>query len=320
MTRNYSAGGATARRTSEQATCGLRGPRVRVCHAGQVSEAITWDADRVRELWPTPWAGDDKYSRGVLGVVAGSDAYPGAALLVANGAIRAGVGMLLYVGPRRVQDLVLASRPEVVAHHPSDVAARLPRAHAWVVGPGVADYPEQEAAIGAVIASGLPLVVDAGALEETARARASGARETPADRVLFTPHVGELVRALAALRHDVTAADVERDREAHARLLAEAARATVLLKGANSVIAVPGGAVIRLPEASPWLATAGTGDVLAGIAGALLAAGLSAADAGACAAWVHAGAALRASAGGPISALDVAQAVPAVIGSVLNAR
>jgi NAD(P)H-hydrate repair Nnr-like enzyme with NAD(P)H-hydrate dehydratase domain len=126
-----------------------------------------------------------------------------------------------------------------------------------------------------------------------------------------------LIRTLGALRHDVTRADVEHDRGGHARLLAETARATVLLKGSVTVIASPGGALIWLPEAPAWLATAGSGDVLAGIAGSLLAAGLPAAEAGACAAWIHARAGLLASAGGPLAALDIAENLPIAIGDVL---
>ncbi|WP_062303793.1 ADP-dependent NAD(P)H-hydrate dehydratase [Demequina subtropica] len=276
-----------------------------------------WERDDVASAWPVPGAADDKYSRGVVGVVAGSEAYPGAAALVVSGAVRAGAGMVRYVGPTRAQDLVLAHRPEAVVHHPVDAAERLPRAQAWVVGPGVADYPEQDAAIGAVIAESAPMVVDAGALETVARARAAGARAIGAERVLLTPHAGELVRTLGALRHDVTAADVERDRVGHARLLAETARATVLLKGALTLVVSPGGGAIELPLAPAWLATAGAGDVLAGIAGALLAAGLRADVAGATAAWVHARAAEQASVGGPVAALDVATALPKVVAGLL---
>lgn len=275
------------------------------------------DRSWVAAVWPRPRAEDDKYSRGVVGIVAGSEAYPGAAVLVACAAARAGAGMVRYVGPRRAQDLVLARRPEVVVHDPADASDRLPSASAWIVGSGVADHPGQDAVIGAALASGTPLVADAGALEACVRSRAAGARQTPPDRVLLTPHARELVRALTALRHDVTVADVERDRAGHARLLAETARATVLLKGSRTIIASAGGAVVELEEAPAWLATAGSGDVLAGIAGALLASGLSAADAGAAASWVHARAAEAASGGGPIVALDVADALPAVIADLL---
>lgn len=277
----------------------------------------TVDRAWVASVWPTPTGEDDKYSRGVLGIVAGSDAYPGAAALVAGAAVRAGTGLVRYVGPRRAQDLVLHHRPEVVVHDPADAADLLPRSSAWVVGPGVADHPGQDAVIGAVLASGTPLVVDAGALEACVRSRAAGARHAGPDAVLLTPHARELVAALGALRHDATDDDVRRDRAGHARLLAETARATVLLKGSRTLIASPGGAVLELPEAPAWLATAGAGDVLAGIAGALLAAGLGAAEAGAAAAWVHARAAEAASAGGPIAALDVADAVPGVVADLL---
>lgn|SRR5690554_500838 len=278
-----------------------------------MSEAKLWSGANVRSCWPLPGPSDDKYSRGVLGVITGSDAYPGAAALSVSGAIRAGAGMVRYVGPVRAQDLVLAHRPEAVIHNPGDVSEMLPRAQAWLVGSGVADHPEQDAAIGAVIAAGLPMVVDAGALEAVARSRASGAREAAADTVLLTPHAEELMRTLDALRHTVTIMDIAADRAAHARLLAEATRATVLLKGSRTVIASPGGLLIELPPAPPWLATAGSGDVLAGIAGALLANGLNAADAGASAAWIHAEAARLASGGGPVAALDIAHALPRAI-------
>ena len=281
---------------------------------------MEWAESDVAEHWPVPDAGDDKYSRGVVGVVAGSEAYPGAAALVVSGAAQAGAGMVRYVGPRRSQDLVLTVRPEAVVHGSADAAGTLPRATAWVVGPGVTDFPEQDAAIAAVAASGLPMVADAGALASIAVARAAGSRDAMADRVLLTPHAGELIRALAALRHDVTRADVERDRAGHARLLAETARATVLLKGAVTVIASPGGSIVWLPEATPWLATAGSGDVLAGIAGTLLAAGVRAREAGACAAWIHARAAALASGGGPITALAIADSLPRAIAGVLLPR
>ncbi|MCB2411599.1 NAD(P)H-hydrate dehydratase [Demequina sp. TTPB684] len=273
----------------------------------------SWVADR----WPVPTAADDKFSRGVLGIVAGSEAYPGAAALVASAAVRTGIGLVRYVGPRRAQDLVLSLRPEVVVHDSGEATERLPRVSAWVIGPGVADHPGQDAVIGAVLASGTPIVVDAGALEPCARARAAGARQAAPDRVLMTPHMRELVATLGSIRHDVTERDVERDRPAHARLLAETARATVLLKGSATVVAPPGGAVVTLPDATPWLATAGAGDVLAGIAGALLASGLSALDAGVAASWIHARAAEAASGGGPIAALDIAEAVPAVVAELL---
>ncbi len=278
----------------------------------------TVDAAWVAARWPVPAPHADKYARGVVGIVAGSEAYPGAAVLACSGSMLAGVGVVHYVGPRRAQDLVLQRRPEVIAHDPADAALDLPHAHAWVIGPGVTDHAGQEAVMGAVLASGLPMVVDAGALVSTARARAAGARAAGADATLMTPHENELVRALAELKHALTVEDVTADRVGAARLLAEAARATVLLKGSRTLVVSPGGAVRELPPGPSWLATAGTGDVLAGVAGALMAAGLHAAEAGVAASWIHARAGEIASAGGPVTALSVAEALPRAVAALLS--
>ncbi|MBN2177615.1 MAG: NAD(P)H-hydrate dehydratase [Demequinaceae bacterium] len=263
--------------------------------------------------WPVPGPGDDKYSRGVVGVVAGSDRYPGAAILACSAAVRVGAGLVRYLGPRRVQDLVLTARPEVVAAEAPAEADALPRVGAWVLGPGVADEPGQEAAIEAALASGLPAVVDAGAIEACVRARVGGGRATPFGRLLLTPHAGELARALAAAGETANAEAVEADPAEAARLLAHLSDATVLLKGAVTLVVSPGGPVWSQADAPPWLATAGAGDVLAGIAGVLLASGLEADEAGALAALVHGRAATLASGGGPIAALDVADALPATV-------
>lgn len=283
--------------------------------------------------WPVPVAGDNKYSRGVVGVIAGSDAYPGAAILVCTAAIRSGAGLLRFVGPRRAQDLVLAARPEVVAVGP---ALPLPRVDAWVLGPGAADDADQEAAILAALASGVPCVVDAGGILPVVLARAgAGARlgaggngpavhgggelrapELGAEGLLLTPHAGELARALEAIGAGITPKDIARDPTAAARALAEAARATVLLKGAVTLVASPSGTLWSQADGTAWLATAGAGDVLAGIAGALLAGGLPADEAGAIASSVHGRAARLASGGGPIAALDVAEALAAIVATL----
>ncbi len=256
--------------------------------------------------WPVARPGDDKYSRGAVGVVAGSDPYPGAAILATTAAIRAGAGLVRYLGPRRVQDLVLGARPEVVAAEPG---GELPRVDAWVLGPGVADDPVQDAAVVAALASGAPCVVDAGAIEAVVGARRKPTPDDDPGRILLTPHAGELRRALVIVGVDASREDIERHPVEHARTLAVAARATVLLKGAVTVVVPPEGGPWSVADAPPWLATAGAGDVLAGIAGALLATGLSADEAGAMAAAIHGRAAEIASGGGPIAALDVAEAL-----------
>ena len=267
----------------------------------------------VAARWPVPAPGDNKYSRGVVGVVAGSDPYPGAAILACTAAIRSGAGLVRFVGPRRAQDLVLAARPEVVAVGP---ALPLPRVDAWVLGPGVADDADQEAAILAAIATGVPCVVDAGGIVPVVLARANAAQGPTAGGLLLTPHAGELGRALAAIGVDVTADDIARDPASAARALAEATRATVLLKGAVTLVVTPGGQVWSQADGPAWLATAGAGDVLAGIAGTLLAARLPADEAGAIAASVHGRAARLASGGGPIAALDITAGLAAIVASL----
>jgi ADP-dependent NAD(P)H-hydrate dehydratase / NAD(P)H-hydrate epimerase len=254
-------------------------------------------ADDVATLWPVPAASDDKYRRGVLGVVAGSAGYPGAAVLAVSGAVRAGLGMLRYLGPDDVTSAVRSAWPEVVAG-PG-------RVQAWLLGSGVnpdAD-DDQPARIRAALESGEPAVVDAGALGLLPAAAAS---------CLLTPHAGELARLL-----DVSRDEVEARPYAHAAAAAAKTGATVLLKGATTLVVRPDGRARAVAEAPPWLATAGAGDVLAGIAGALLACGLSPFDAGSVAAWVHGRAATLASSGGPIVSGDVAEAVPVVVAGLL---
>jgi hydroxyethylthiazole kinase-like uncharacterized protein yjeF len=131
--------------------------------------------------------------------------------------------------------------------------------------------------------------------------------------VLLTPHAGELARLL-----DVDRSDLEARPLHHARAAAERWQAVVLLKGAHSLVAAPDGRVRVNTTGPPWLATAGAGDVLAGLCGSLLASGLSAFDAGSVGAWLHGAGAAWASRGGPITARQVAEAVPSVIADLLS--
>lgn len=267
----------------------------------------------VESIWPHPSADDDKYTRGVVGVVAGSATYPGAAVLTTSAALYSGAGMVRYVGPRRAQDLVLQHRPEVVAYDAATAARHLPHASAWVVGPGVAHDAGQDAAIMATFAANAPLVVDAGALGLYVTHQRESPGPLAASQVLLTPHARELAQVLAALGHAVTVAHISADRLTHAQLVADLLHATVLLKGSQTVVVSPDHEPVVLPEAPASLATAGTGDVLAGVAGMLLAAGLPAADAGVAASWIHAQAARAAGSGGPSPALSVAAALAGVI-------
>lgn len=284
----------------------------------------------VAELWPVPSALDHKYTRGVVGVIAGTSTYPGAAVLATSGAVLAGPGMVRYLGPEAVGTRVLLARPEVV------VAGG--RVQAWVLGPGVPaagpeDGPDDDgqarrifgalAAVTGVLSEDvtggkMPAVIDAGALTMLEH-------RLPAWAVL-TPHAGELAELLQGLGHDVDRAAVEAQPLRWVRTAHQATGATVLLKGAITVVAGPGD-VYTQADAPAWTGTAGAGDVLAGILGTLLA-GRSAdvvadetlaARLAAAAVLVHGRAAAKASAGGPLAALEIARAVPAVVAELLGA-
>ncbi|WP_377644391.1 bifunctional ADP-dependent NAD(P)H-hydrate dehydratase/NAD(P)H-hydrate epimerase [Oryzobacter terrae] len=274
------------------------------------------DHDDVAALWPVPGAADDKYSRGVLGVVAGGESYTGAALLSVTAAVESGVGMVRYVGTPTPTALVRAAVPEAV-HGPG-------RVQAWVVGPGL-DVGSRAAGAKAqldvareALAGAEPVVVDAGGLDLLDDA-VLGARRGP---TLLTPHAGECARLLTRLTgSEVERAAVEAAPLRHARDLADRTGATVLLKGATTLVVPPGHApVFSQADAPPWLATAGAGDVLAGLLGTIVAAGVPVDRAGALAALVHGVAAERANPGGPVRALAVAHALPHVIAHLLGRR
>ncbi len=266
----------------------------------------------VAERWPVPGPGDHKYSRGLLGIVAGSDRYPGAAVLACLGAFGTGVGIVRYTGPRHVGDLILQHVPE---------AERFPgKVDGYLLGSGVLDDPDQDRAIDEALATGLPCVVDAGAIETCVRRRAAGDRPTPGDRILLTPHVGELAGSLAAFGYEATTTDILQRPYEHALRVAEAAEVTVLLKGSTTIVVGPDGRAFSQDEGPAWLATAGSGDVLAGIAGALTSAGLTALDIGAMAAFVHGRAARIAADDGPLRASQIAEHTPTAVRELLAER
>lgn len=246
----------------------------------------------VAELLPRPSAESDKYRRGVVGVVAGSARYPGAAVLAVAGALRGGAGAVRYVGP--AADAVLARFPETLVHAgPPDKAGRV---QSWVIGPGIGDESD---ALEDVLASDVPVLVDADGLRFLTPRRV---RERGAE-TLLTPHAGEAAALLGCGR-----AEVEAARLASVRELARTFGATVLLKGSTTLVAAAGGPVRVNPTGTGWLATAGSGDVLSGVTGSLLAAGLPARDAGSVGAYLHGLAARRAAGreGAPILASEVA--------------
>ncbi|MFG2842450.1 NAD(P)H-hydrate dehydratase [Kitasatospora sp. NPDC048296] len=263
----------------------------------------------VAALLPLPGAESDKYRRGVVGVAAGSATYPGAALLAVAGALRGGAGAVRYVGTAAEE--VVRRFPEALVTEGGPAGAG--RVQAWVVGPGGGEGARQ--ALTEALAAAVPVLVDADGLTELGRLgpRALAGRTAP---TLLTPHTGEAARLLAGAEGAAppAAEELAAARLTTARRLAAAYRATVLLKGSTTVVADPGGAVRVNPTGTSWLATAGSGDVLAGLAGSLLASGLSPLDAASVAAYLHglAGREAAGTPGAPVTATGVAGALPAV--------
>jgi len=243
----------------------------------------------VARLLPRPAPDAHKYTRGVVGIRAGSARYPGAAVLSVAGAATGLCGMVRVVGDPAVTARVREAHPEVVGAG---------RVQAWVVGSG-GDAGAAEA-LAAASADGVPVVVDADAL-----AHVTGPLPVPA---VLTPHAGELAAMLGVERAEVEAAPL-----AFARRAATTYDAVVLLKGRHTLVLGPSGPGRVTTAGTPWLATAGAGDVLGGLIGALLAAGLEPLDAASVGSWLHGAAATLASAGGPLVAGDVARALPALV-------
>jgi hydroxyethylthiazole kinase-like uncharacterized protein yjeF len=284
-----------------------------------LTEWQNWDERAAAEWIAVPQDSSDKYSRGVLGVVTGSDLYPGAAVLSVEGASRTGVGMVRYLGATRPAEEVLRRRPEVVSA-PG-------RVQGWLIGSGMdaATRPQDDAQrLRSALRDGTPLVIDAGALDLARHASAP---------VIVTPHFRELAKVLAAAADDdtdaVTADDIAADPAGWAERASESLGVTVLLKGHTTYVAAPSGPRYAVTAGPAWLATAGSGDVLGGILGALLATHareidehghVALAALGATAAWLHGRAGERASGGGPIVALDIVGALPGVIRDLIRGR
>jgi ADP-dependent NAD(P)H-hydrate dehydratase / NAD(P)H-hydrate epimerase len=249
-----------------------------------------WSPAEVAAAWPVPDATMDKYTRGVVGLDTGSGDYPGAAVLGACGAIYAGSGMVRYLGPPQVATKVVDRFPNVVT--------ATGRVQSLVLGSGWGDRKEK-GLVARAISSGVPLVVDADALRYL---------DGPAhSKVLLTPHAGELAYLLGIERAEVSA-----DPLAAVRRAADRTGAVVLLKGATQYVATPGESVVQLGVPGPaWTAQAGSGDVLAGIAGALLATGLEPARAAVLAASIQA---MTAAANpGPHPPQELAMLLPGVV-------
>lgn len=249
-------------------------------------------AGDVARLVPKPVPDAQKYTRGVVGLRTGSARYPGAALLSVAGAATGLAGMVRYLGS--AAQTVKQHFPEVVGEG---------KVQAWVVGSGT----DADAAghLEAALADGVPVVIDADALAHLPAG-------LPPDAVL-TPHAGELAAMLAVERRAIEAAPLR-----HARAAAARYGCIVLLKGRRTLVADPAGVVRVNATGTPWLATAGAGDVLAGLIGSLLAAGLAPYAAASVGAWLHGAAATLTSGGGPLTAARVAGALPEVMRELVS--
>ncbi|MFI5487627.1 NAD(P)H-hydrate dehydratase [Micromonospora echinaurantiaca] len=268
----------------------LRGtPALRVT---EWSDVVDW--------WPRLGAASEKYSRGVVGVATGSATYPGAAVLSVGGALAGPTGMVRYAG---------GARADVLHQHPSVIAtgrvADAGRVQAWVCGSGLGTGEEAAGELRAVLAAPVPVVLDADALTllvDGSLADQLRKRDAP---IVVTPHDREFTRLCGE--------SPGTDRVAATLRLAAWMNAVVLLKGDRTVIGTPDGRAYVNPTGTPALATGGTGDVLAGLLGSLLAAGVPAARAAAMAAYLHGLAGREAARGGPVTAPDVADALRPVL-------
>jgi hydroxyethylthiazole kinase-like uncharacterized protein yjeF len=263
------------------------------------------EAADVAARWPVPGPADDKYTQGVVGIAAGSHTYPGAAVLATGAAVAATSGMVRFAGGAAEE--VRSRWPEIVA---AGSVADSGRTQAWTVGPGIGTGAAGRDVVAAVLDRGVPVCLDADAITLVAGTAdlADATQDVP---VVFTPHDREFARLVG---------EVGPDRVAAARRAAARLHNTVLLKGNVTVVADPSGRALAHPAGNSWAATAGSGDVLSGLIGALLAAGLQPWWAAGCAVYVHSLAAGLAAlgsgpggAGAPIGASALLAAVPDAI-------
>ncbi|KSZ56284.1 carbohydrate kinase [Rhodococcus pyridinivorans KG-16] len=234
---------------------------------------VAAEPSEIGAIWPVPGAEDDKYSQGVVGIRAGSARYPGAGVLCTGAAVAATSGMVRYAGSGASE--VLARFPEVVV---SPSVAETGRVQAWVVGPGAGTDDEACANLRDILATDLPVLVDADGL--TLLAREPGLVRGRSAHTLLTPHAGEFAR--------LTGQRPEPDRVAAVRSLAADWGVHVLLKGRATLVARPDGHVFVNDAGGSWASTAGAGDVLAGVIGSLLSSGMPVDLAAAAGARAHA--------------------------------
>ncbi|MBI5319889.1 NAD(P)H-hydrate dehydratase [Bradyrhizobium sp.] len=269
----------------------------------------TWQAS-----FPVPRMDGHKYARGHAVVVSGEMASTGAARLAARGALRAGAGLVTVASPREalaVNAAVLTAVMVRPVDTPMEFAEFLHdrRFNACVIGPGAGIGERTRDFVHTALSAQKHLVLDADALTSFAEApdRLFESIRTSADtHVVLTPHEGEFPRLFS----DISNKNPGRSKLERARDAAQRAGAVVLLKGADTVVAAPGGRATIAANAPPWLATAGAGDVLAGIIAGLLAQGVPAFEAASIGVWMHGEAAREAGPG--LIAEDLPEVMPAV--------
>ena len=275
-------------------------------------------------LWqkhlPVPKADGHKYSRGHAVVVSGGISFSGAARLAARGALRAGAGLVTLASPREALAVNAAASLAVMVR-PVDGAAELaeflrdPRRNALVLGPGGGVGPPMRELVGAAFGAGARgVVLDADALTSFAGDSDALAKIVKAagQAPILTPHEGEFARLFENSDKVVQA----ESKVAKARLAARKMGAIMLLKGPDSVVAAPDGRAVIAENAPPWLATAGSGDVLSGMIAGLMAQGMPAFEAAAAAVWLH-GEAAEAFGPGLISE-DLPEMLPRVYRNLLG--
>ena len=273
-----------------------------------------WTAKDSKKHIIIPSELDHKYSRGTLGVITGSAQFPGAAVLTSKAAIATGLGVLRFHSSSGLAHLVLHASPEALVQ-PGKVDA-------WLAGSGVSDKKYSDYTtwlrhrwFKLMSAQSVPTVLDAGALDW------AGKLTQP---TLITPHAGELAKLLVNRGIQVSSESIEADSKKWSMVAAEKLGVTVLLKGSTTYIAKPD-FLIELPKATPWLATAGSGDVLAGIIGALVSTNYieilndenNLARVAATGAFIHNSAALLASKDSPISATSIIRFIPEAIRKII---
>lgn len=263
-----------------------------------------------RYPWPKP--SDHKYSHGHV-VILGGAVMTGAARLAARAALRMGAGLVTVACPPEVAAIYAAESPSLLvqpikgAEAFQDLVADLHK-RAFLLGPGAGVSKKTRSRVLEVLATGRPCVLDADALS-VFEGEAEALFQAIRGPVVLTPHEGEYARLFTAS---------EGDKLSRAREAARQSRACVLLKGADTVIAAPDGEAILNWNAPPTLATAGSGDVLAGMILGLLARGMAPFDAAAAAAWIHGETARRVGIG--LISEDLPENLPKVLSDLREPR